>query len=65
MRIQINMEICLNAGQCAYLHPELFDLDDDGVPIVLVTDELTDEQVEAARAAADSCPSQAISVVES
>ena len=64
MRVEINMETCLSSGQCAYLHPELFDVDDDGVPTILVSGGLTDAQAEQARGAAESCPSQSISVIE-
>lgn len=63
MRIEINMETCLSSGQCAYMHPELFEVDDDGVPTILISGDLTDEQVEQARDAADVCPSQSISLV--
>jgi len=63
MRIAINMETCLNSGQCAYMQPELFEVDDDGVPTVLVSGELTADQLAAAEAAADICPSQSISLL--
>lgn len=64
MRIEINMETCLNSGQCAYMQPELFEVDDAGVPTVLVSGELTPEQQAAAEDAADVCPSQSITLVE-
>ena len=64
MRIEINMETCLSSGQCAYMQPELFDVDDDGVPKILVSTDLTEDQEAAAREAADMCPSQAISLVD-
>ena len=63
MRIEINMETCLNSGQCAYMQPELFEVDDAGVPTVLVSGELTPEQQAAAEDAADVCPSQSITLV--
>lgn len=64
MRIEINMETCLSSGQCAYMQPELFEVDDDGVPTILVSGELSPEQREAATEAADACPSQSITLVE-
>ena len=64
MRIQIDMETCLNSGQCAYMHPELFEVDDDGVPTILVSGELTPDQIEQATDAADVCPSQSITLVD-
>jgi len=62
MGIEINVETCLNSGQCAYLHPELFDVDDDGIPTILVAGTLSPEQRVEAEAAADACPSQSIAV---
>jgi len=64
MRIEINMETCLNSGQCAYMQPELFEVDDDGVPTVLVSGALTPDQLAAAEDAVDVCPSQSITLVE-
>lgn len=64
MRIEINMDTCLNSGQCAYMQPELFEVDDDGVPTVLVSGELTPEQLAAAEDAVDVCPSQSITLVD-
>ena len=64
MRIEINMETCLNSGQCAYMQPELFEVDDAGVPTVLVSGELTTDQQAAAEDAADVCPSQSITLVQ-
>lgn len=63
MRIEINMETCLNSGQCAYMQPDLFEVDDDGVPTVLASGELTADQLDAANDAVDVCPSQSITLV--
>lgn len=65
MRIEINMETCLNSGQCAYMQPEVFEVDDDGVPTILVTGDLSQDQIAAATDAADMCPSQSITLVTS
>ncbi|MEM7094430.1 MAG: ferredoxin [Actinomycetota bacterium] len=64
MRIEINMETCLNSGQCAYMQPEIFDVDDAGVPTILVSGDLTDDQIAMAQEAADVCPSQSITLVD-
>lgn len=62
-RIEIDDELCMNSGQCAYMHPELFKIEGAGVPTVLVA-ELTDAQLPAAQEAIDTCPSQAISLAD-
>ncbi len=62
MRIVYDRDKCQGHGRCYALAPELFDADDEGYSIVLVTGELTDEQVAAAQLAADNCPEYALSV---
>jgi len=64
MKIQIDHESCLNSGQCEYLQPEIFQLDDDDQPQVLVEGEPTEDQLAKARDAAEMCPSQSIKIVE-
>jgi ferredoxin len=60
-RIVIDQEKCLNSGQCAYLQPELFELNDDGAPVVLVASPDSEALIAKAQDAIDMCPSQAIS----
>jgi ferredoxin len=61
-RIVIDQDKCLHSGQCGYLQPELFEINDDGSPTVLV-ETLEDEGLIArAREAMEMCPSQAISL---
>ena len=62
MRIVYDREKCQGHGRCYALAPELFDADDEGYAIVLVTGELTDEQLAAAQLAADNCPEYALTV---
>ena len=63
MRLVINDKKCRRSGQCAYLHPELFKLSEDGSPVVLV-EHPGEELREAAEDAADLCPGGAIALVE-
>jgi ferredoxin len=62
MRIAYDRERCQGHGRCYALAAELFDADDEGYAIVLVTGDLTEEQVAAAQLAADNCPEYAITV---
>ncbi len=61
-RIVIDRELCLRSGQCAYLQPELFemDLEGDGDPIVLVGDIGDPKLIAKAEDAITMCPGQAI-----
>ncbi|HRW37295.1 MAG: ferredoxin [Acidimicrobiales bacterium] len=62
MRIAYDREKCQGHGRCYALAPELFDADDEGYAIVLVSGELTDEQLAGAQLAADNCPEYALTI---
>lgn len=62
-RLVIDHDKCLNSGQCAYLQPELFEIDDDGRPCIRVAAPEGDLIAKAQDAIA-MCPGQAISFAE-
>ena len=62
MRITLDLEKCQGHGRCYGLAPDLFDADDEGYAVVLVTGELADDQIANAQLAADNCPEYAITV---
>jgi ferredoxin len=62
MRIAYDRDRCQGHGRCYALAPDLFDADDEGYAVVLVTGDLTDEQLAQAQLAADNCPEYAITV---
>jgi ferredoxin len=62
-RLTIDHEKCLNSGQCAYMQPELFELDDDGAPVIRV-EPVEGELIARAQDAIAMCPGQAISFIE-
>lgn len=65
MKVCVDLEKCIHAGECYYNHPELFKMKDDGQPTVLVADLGTDaDLLQHAEEAAEVCPAAAISVVE-
>ena len=63
MQLVIDYKKCRKAGQCSYLHPELFKADEAGAPVVLVEHPGEDLR-EAAEEAVDLCPNGAISLRE-
>ncbi|MFD0025329.1 ferredoxin [Streptomyces sp. NPDC058382] len=64
MRISVDTDRCVGAGQCVLSAPEVFDQDDLG--IVQVLKETGDETaLDEARQAGLVCPSQAITVSDS
>ena len=64
MRVAVDQEVCVAAGQCVAAAPDVFDQrDEDGV-VVLLNDHPSAEQSEGARRAAAQCPAQAIYIEE-
>lgn len=64
MKILIDEDKCVAAGQCVAVAPEVFDQrDEDGV-VVLLADEPPAELAEDVRQAAAVCPALAITVVD-
>jgi ferredoxin len=59
VRILADVAKCQGYGNCAALDAEHFDLNDDGLVVLLRTDVAATE-VETAQAAVRSCPAEAI-----
>ncbi len=55
--VTIDRDACMGSGNCVYMVPEVFDLDDDGVAVVRGDPTAHEEQV---RLAAKQCPTRAI-----
>lgn len=64
MKISADRSKCLSYGNCAAAADDLFDLDDDGLVVVVDSSPSADAQ-ERARKAAALCPVQAITVTGS
>lgn len=63
MHLVVDYKKCRRAGQCSYLHPELFRVDEGGAPVVVV-EHPDDESREAAEEAIELCPNGAIALRE-
>ena len=62
MRIILDEETCIGAGQCVLAAPDVFDQrDEDGIAILLV-DEPGEDQRAAVEDAAIRCPALAIQI---
>lgn len=62
MRLKLDSEACQGHGRCYTLAPALFESDDEGYAVLKVEGDLSPDQVEAARLAADNCPEFAITL---
>ncbi|MBT4162365.1 MAG: ferredoxin [Gammaproteobacteria bacterium] len=63
MKVKIDTDKCIMAGECYYNHPELFRMGRDGFPTVL-TDDIGDDKglLKHANEAIEVCPATAISL---
>ncbi|MEU4606000.1 ferredoxin [Kribbella sp. NPDC023972] len=62
MGLKVNRELCIGAGHCVQVAPDLFDQDEsDGLVVQLVENPGTDLQG-ALREAASLCPSGALGI---
>lgn len=60
-KIIVDRDLCIGAASCIALAPGAFELDAEGKAIVT---DLNSETAEALMAAAESCPTKAISVYD-
>jgi len=62
MKVRIDLNFCLRAGECYYNHPELFRFSQSGDPEILARELNTPELIKHAKEAAAICPASAIIV---
>jgi len=59
LEVEIDRDVCMGSGNCSYWAPGVFDLDDDGIAIVVDPAAAPEDKiVDAAR----KCPTHAITV---
>jgi ferredoxin len=58
--IRIDRSLCMGSGQCCWYAPNTFGQDDETIAIVIDPAGDPDDAIEAA---ADGCPTQAISII--
>jgi ferredoxin len=62
VRIVADRDVCVGAGMCAMTTPELFDQDVDDGLVLLKSEHVEGEQLEAAQKTVGLCPSGALSL---
>ncbi|WP_029432081.1 ferredoxin [Blastococcus sp. URHD0036] len=62
MRIGVDGDACIGAGQCVLAAPDLFDQDEDDGLVRLLEPAPTGAQESGARAAAAACPASVITL---
>jgi ferredoxin len=63
MRIVVDRDKCSGLGMCEAEAADLFEVQDDG-SLVILNETPGEDQREAAEAAVESCPTEALSIVE-
>lgn len=59
LEIEVDRDVCMGSGNCAYHAPGAFDLDEDGIAYVV---DPAGAPEEAVTRAAQQCPARAITV---
>ncbi len=62
MKVKIDKDKCYKSGECYYNHPELFQMDEDGFPRILVENIEDEDLIMHANEAIEVCPAVAIYV---
>jgi ferredoxin len=63
MKAVVEKDDCISCGLCPSICPEVFEMEDDGKAGVVV-DEVPEENLDSAKEAEESCPTNAIRVFE-
>ncbi|MER5915269.1 ferredoxin [Streptomyces sp. NPDC001982] len=63
-RLVADIAKCQAYGACVAAAPEVFDLDEDGVHVVLLQEIVTDADQAGVALAVEACPMQALRVTE-
>jgi len=56
----VDQDLCIGCGMCASICPEVFEMADDG--LAKAVSEVTPELEASAQEAAESCPTEAITI---
>jgi ferredoxin len=62
-KVAVDEDLCIGAGQCVLVAPDIFDQDDKGL-VILLDATPPPELHQAARKAAKLCPARAITIRE-
>jgi ferredoxin len=64
MKVVVDKDKCVGAGQCVITASDVFDQDEDDATVILLQENPAPELYEEVRQAASLCPALAIQVIE-
>jgi len=64
MKVRIDEELCIGAGVCEEICPEIFRVNKDTDKAEIIKEKLDEDDEECAAEAAENCPNQAIILEE-
>ena len=59
LRIDINRDACMGSGNCQFWAPGVFEIDDDGIAVVVDPEGAPEDRIVLA---VDGCPTKAITL---
>jgi ferredoxin len=62
MKVNADLDVCIGAGSCVLIAPDVFDQDPADGRVRLRVEEIDDDHAAPAREAVDLCPSGALSI---
>jgi ferredoxin len=63
IEIRVDRDACAGHGNCVLANPDVFDIDDDGL-VVLVHSTVDDDRLASIQRSVYDCPTEAISLTE-
>jgi ferredoxin len=63
MKVTVDRAKCTGLGICEAMAPDVFEVDENG-DLVLLTETVSADQLDEARAAVEGCPTEALRLVE-
>ena len=63
VKVVVDRVLCTGLGICEAKAPDVFEIDEDGTLVVLA-EQVEPDQLKQVKAAADACPTRALSLVE-
>jgi ferredoxin len=63
MKVIADRDLCMGNGICEGIHPAVFEVGDDGI-VIVHNENIREEDRELVTHAVDSCPTQALRLIE-